>query len=254
MLKKRVIPCLLLSGDDLVKTTKFKSPIYVGDPINTIKIFNDKEVDELIILDISSSKQNKEINFRLIEDIASECFMPICYGGGIRNVSDAERLFSIGVEKISLQSSLILNPNLFSEIASKFGSQSVVVSIDIKKDLFRRYRPYYTSVKKFNKLDIRYLIEYYEKLGAGELLINFVDNDGLLCGIQTDLIDLISSMTTVPVIFGGGINSLKDIKCAMAAGADAVFAGAFFVFNGPYRAVLISYPRYEDMENILNEK
>lgn len=253
MLKHRVIPCLLLRNGGLVKTRKFANPKYVGDPINAIRIFNDKEVDELMVLDITASKERREPNFSLIEQFAGECFMPLCYGGGIRSVEQARQLFALGVEKVCVQSAALEDVSLVSCIAERFGNQSVVVSADIKKDWRGRLRLYSAaSGKMLSQPWLNYLL-HVVSAGAGEVLINAVNHDGLMDGMNLDLIHKASSALSVPLIAVGGVGSLDDIKAAVEAGASAVAAGAFFVFHGPHRAVLITYPRYQELETLLRD-
>lgn len=250
MLKHRVIPCLLLHDRKLVKTRKFKDPKYVGDPINTVRIFNDKEVDEIIVLDIVASKKQRDPDYDMIEQIAGECFMPLCYGGGIRTVEQARQLFALGIEKICLQSAAIKNPSIITRIADRFGNQSVVASVDIKRDWLGKYQLYSAATGKTLSQP---WMDYMQKVvaaGAGEILLNAVDRDGTMQGMDISLIGEASSVLSVPLIAMGGVGSLADIKAAINAGANAVAAGAFFVFYGPNRAVLISYPRYQDLEEL----
>lgn len=251
MLKNRVIPCLLLKNNGLVKTTKFKNPKYIGDPINAIKIFNEKEVDELMVLDITASRENKGPNFELIEQFASECFMPLAYGGGIKNISQAKQLFACGVEKVCLQSAVLDNPSFITELSDTFGVQSIMISLDIKKSLFGNYRLYNSS--KGNSLNSNWLetLNYLISFGVGEVLLNSVDRDGTLSGPDLDLIKKASSHIKVPLISVGGISSLEDISNCIDSGANAVAAGSFFVYQGPHRAVLITYPSYSDLSSIL---
>jgi cyclase len=250
MLTHRVIPALLLRNNGLVKTLRFKDPKYVGDPINAIHIFNEKEVDELMVLDIMASKDRREPNYALIEQFAGECFMPLAYGGGVRTVEQAKQIFSLGVEKVCIQTAALENPGLISELSERFGSQSVMVSVDIKKNLFGK-RCVFTSAK--GKLlsnpwlnTLRSLVD----AGAGEVLLNAVDKDGTLSGPDLALIREASAAVDVPLIAVGGISSLNDIKAAVQAGASAVAAGAFFVFHGPHRAVLITYPSPTELSNL----
>lgn len=249
MLTHRVIPCLLLSQSrgGLVKTLKFAKPKYVGDPINAVKIFNEKEVDELMVLDIDATREGRGPDFALIEDLASECFMPLCYGGGIRNAEDARTLFSLGVEKVSLQSALAANPGLVREIADHAGEQAVVVSIDVKKSWLGKPQLHSAAGVKPAFADWREAVRAAVASGAGEILLNAVDKDGTLSGPDLDLIREASTIADVPLIATGGISSLADMKAATDAGASAVAAGAYFVFQGPHRAVLITYPRYEEL-------
>lgn len=251
MLKNRVIPCLLLKNNGLVKTTKFKDPKYIGDPINAIKIFNEKEVDELMVLDISASKEGKSPNFELIEQFASECFMPLAYGGGVKTFEQAKQLFSSGVEKVCLQSSILETPSLITKLSDAFGSQSIMISIDIKKNLFGNYQLFNSSTGKKIKGDWIETLKTLISFGAGEVLLNAVDKDGTMSGPDFQLIKLASQIMKVPLISVGGISSLDDISDSIKAGANAVAAGAFFVYQGPHRAVLITYPNYNELSNIL---
>lgn len=253
MLKQRVIPTLLLQNGGLVKTVKFANPKYVGDPINAIKIFNEKEVDELIVLDIDASKTSQQPNFELVEEFASECFMPLCYGGGIKTVEQAARLFSLGVEKVSLQTSVLGDTSLISQIAEKFGSQSVVVSVDIKKNILGSYHLYSSATGKLIKsIHWKEYLKSVAQAGAGEILISAVDRDGMMNGMDSVLIGEAVAELDIPMIAAGGVGSLNDIKEGVDAGASAVAAGAFFVFHGPHRAVLITYPKYNDIEHLLS--
>lgn len=254
MLRNRVIPIILIDGNRCFKTYKFKSKKYIGDPINIIKIFNEKEVDEIIVLDINSSKYNQEPNYKLIEEMASECFMPMSYGGGIKNIYQAKRLFSLGIEKLSLQNAYLQNMNFISELSNEFGSQSIICSIDIKKNFFGKYRMYDSCNQKIKIVQIKKYIKQIENAGAGELLLNAVDRDGTLRGQDLTLIREISSFISIPLISAGGISSLSDIKNSINYGADAVAAGAFFCFYGVHKAVLISYPKYKKLQKILGEK
>jgi imidazole glycerol-phosphate synthase subunit HisF len=254
MLNSRVIPCLLLQNEGLVKTLKFAKPKYVGDPINAIRIFNDKEVDELIVLDINASKDGRDPDYALIEKFASECFMPLCYGGGIRSVEQARRLFAIGVEKICLQTAALEDLSIITRMADNFGRQSVVVSVDVKKGWMGEYK-LYRSVdgEKVKEPWLQYL-QHIASAGAGEVIVNSVDLDGTLAGMDLGLIRKAASAITIPLIAMGGASSLSDMKAAIHAGASAVSAGAFFVFHGPHRAVLITYPSYIELESLLGKK
>ena len=254
MLRHRVIPILLLHNDGLVKTKKFLDPIYLGDPINAINIFNDKEVDELVFLDIDATKYNKSIDFKLIEDIAQECFMPFAYGGGIKTIEEVERLFTIGVEKVIINTALH-NKDLILEAISKFGSQSIVASVDIKKDDSAKYKVY--SYVNKNTLD-NDLLEYIKELEAlhiGEILINNVDNDGIQKGYDIEIMNTLSQSVKIPMIACGGASSLDDMKNIIKyTKVSAVAAGSLFVFYGVHNAVLITYPKYKELEKILEYK
>ncbi len=254
MLKHRVIPALLLRNGGLVKTRRFKDAKYVGDPINAIRIFNDKEVDELMVLDIVASKSSQEPDFAMIELFAGECFMPLCYGGGVRSVEHAARIFDLGVEKICLQSAVLDDMTLVTHIAQRFGSQSVVVSVDVKRNWLRHPKLFESRSGKVCKLDWLEFAQQAVAAGAGEVLVNAVDRDGEMQGMDLELIQEASSALSVPLIALGGVGSLRDIKAAVNAGASAVAAGAFFVFHGPHRAVLITYPRYHELVVLLSNQ
>lgn len=252
MLKHRVIPCLLLRDGGLVKTHRFGKAKYVGDPVNAIRIFNDKEVDELLVLDIDASRQRRGPNYELIEEFAAECFMPLAYGGGVGHVDEVKRLFSIGVEKVSIQTSALKDLSLVSEVADRYGRQAIVVSIDIKKNLLGHYKLYSAADGKTLDRDWRDFLRDAVAAGAGEILINCVDRDGTLSGMELPLIAAAAGACDVPLIACGGAGSLADIKAAVNAGASAVAAGAFFVYYGPHRAVLITYPDYDEMVKLLD--
>jgi imidazole glycerol-phosphate synthase subunit HisF len=252
MLIHRVIPCLLLSNSrgGLIKTTKFANPKYVGDPINAVRIFNEKEVDELMVLDVDATREGRGPNFQAIEELASECFMPLCYGGGIRNAEDAFTLFSLGVEKVAVQTAAARNPSLIRKIADRSGEQAVVVSIDVKRSWTGKRQVYSYAGAQLPTTDWRRAVRNAVELGAGEILLNAVDRDGTLAGPDLELIGEASRIADVPLIAIGGIGSLADVKAATDAGASAVAAGAYFVFHGPHRAVLITYPRYEELRGL----
>jgi cyclase len=223
------------------KTRKFTNPQYIGDPINIIKIFNDKEVDELILLDIKVSKFNLEPNFNLIEKIAGECFMPLCYGGGIRNIDQASKLFSLGIEKISIQTQAFVNIDLISQVAKIYGSQSVAISIDVKRNIFGKIMMYETSSRKFSKRNLDEFIDQCIDSGVGEIILNSIDDEGTMEGMNLDLIANYAKKIKVPLIVGGGVGSMKDIEYAIEAGASGVSVGSFFIFYGKLRGILISY-------------
>lgn len=254
MLKTRVIPSLLIENGRLVKTVKFANPTYVGDPINAIKIFNEKEVDELILLDILASREKREPDFELIEQISSECFMPLCYGGGIKNKEQAKRLFEIGIEKVSIQTATFNKFSIIEDIASEFGSQSLVISVDIKKDWRGKHRLFTSSSGKKVKKDWKQYLRDLVSAGAGEILLNSVDQDGVMAGMDLDLINIASDLVNVPVVAAGGVGSLRDLSLAQRAGASAIAVGSYFVFHGPHRAVLITYPQYSELETLLIKK
>ena len=250
MLKHRVVPALLLRNGGLVKTCRFKDPKYVGDPINAIRIFNEKEVDELMVLDITASKESREPDYSLIEQFAGECFMPLAYGGGIQTVPQAQRIFALGVEKICIQTAALDNLNFVRQLADRFGSQSITVSLDIKRNLLGRPKPFASSQGKTLRMDWLKLLSDFVGAGAGEILLNAVDKDGTLSGPDLELIREASEQIDVPLVALGGVSSLDDMKSAVEAGANAVAAGAFFVYFGPHRAVLITYPKYQELEQL----
>lgn len=252
MHQKRIIPCLLLKEGGLYKTIQFKNPVYVGDPVNAIRIFNEKEVDELIVLDIVASKRGVEPDYRMIENIASECFMPLCYGGGIKRLDQAKRLFDIGIEKICIQSAAIEDETVVHELVNMYGSQSVLLSVDVKKDMFNRYKLYLAKTGKKLKLPLLEYIEEFVQAGIGEIVLNSVDRDGTMAGMDLKLIQMVSQHISIPVIAMGGVGCLSDMKEAIKEGASAIGVGSFFVFQGPHRAVLITYPDADEMKTVFS--
>ena len=250
ILFNRVIPCLLLQEGGLVKTTRFSRPRYVGDPINAIRIFNEKYVDELVLLDITASRKGAEPNYDLIARIAGECFMPLCYGGGVRTLEQARRIVASGVEKIAVNSMAIDRPQLLSELSLELGASSVVASIDVKRDFFGRERVYHPSRRRLTSMDPVQYAKAAVAAGAGEVFLNHVDRDGQYCGFDTALIAKLSAAINVPVIACGGASSMDDMRAALDAGASAAAAGSIFVFYGPHRAVLINYPDYASIREL----
>lgn len=253
MLKHRVIPVLLVDDGRLVKTVRFRDPTYVGDPINAVKIFSEKEVDELTVLDIGATRRGR-INFNLIEEFASECFMPLGYGGGIRAVEDARSLFRIGVEKVILRSALMKDMRLIGAIADFGGQQSVAVAVDVATDRYGRQHLAGGKRSLGRGRDWRAFLRQAIDAGAGEIVLNSVARDGTMAGMDADLIAEAAAICPVPLVAVGGVGRLDDIKRAIAAGADAVGAGAFFVFRGPHRAVLITYPEYQVLTRLLDDR
>jgi len=252
MMQNRVIPCLQLKGDGLVKTEKFRNPRYVGDPINAVKIFNTKEVDELIFLDIMASKLGHAPNYEMIANIASECFMPFCYGGGIRSVEEAKRILNIGAEKVSVNATALRDAGFIRELSKQVGSQSVVISMDVKRTLLGRYELFDHRINKpFRSDPVRYAKEM-EKSGAGEILVNSVDRDGMVTGFDLKLVKMIADQVSIPVIACGGAGDLSHFKQAVESGASAVAAGSMFVFIGKHKAVLINYPEYKEITSLFN--
>jgi len=254
MLRVRVIPTLLLSGGGLVKTRSFSEPKYVGDPINAVKIFNEKEVDELIVLDIDASKRGTSPNYDLLAKIATECFMPVCYGGGVTTVDQACRIVQLGIEKVAVNASVISNIGLIEELAGVLGSQSVVAGIDVKSDWMKRHCVFDASSGKLTKLSPQVHAANLARAGAGEIFLNNVDQDGAQQGYDLKLIGKVAEAVPVPLIACGGAGSASDLVAAAEAGASAVAAGSLFVFQGRHRAVLISYPPYKELERLLGTK
>lgn len=251
MLKKRVIPVLLLQNGGLVKGEKFKKHKYVGDPINAVRIFNEKEVDELAFVDISAGMNMKEPDYELIEDMASEAFMPIAYGGGVRRVDQVEKLFRLGVEKVIINSEFYKNPNLIKECSQIAGAQSIAVAVDVKKSLLGRYEVYINNgTQKTGLNPVEYALKA-QLYGAGEILLTAIDREGQGQGLDLDLIKQVIAVLAIPVIAQGGMGHLEHIKQAVkVAGASAVAAGSFFTFHGKHKAVLLTYPAYHELENL----
>lgn len=242
MLRSRVTPCLLIHQKGLVKTVRFKDSKYVGDPINAVKIFNEKEVDELIVLDIDATVNGVEPDFKTIAYLANECRMPLCYGGGIKTAEQARKVIQLGAEKVAISSEALIRPELLSEISSVIGLQSVVVVLDVKKSLFGNYEVFTHNGKKRIKEKLEDILISLEKIGVGELLINSIDNDGLMKGYDLDLAEKVRDTTSVPLTILGGAGNpdhiLQLIEKFKIIGASA---GSLFVFKGVYKAVLISY-------------
>lgn len=241
MIRARVIPVLLLKGNGLYKTRKFKKPIYIGDPINAVKIFSEKEVDEIALLDIDASLKKTIPNYQLIEDIASECFVPLTYGGGVSSIEQFKTVLSLGVEKIAINSALFLDNNLVEESASIFGKQSIVASIDVRKR-FWTYSAYTHGGKVRVKMSLSQVLDNLKSKQIGEILLNSIDNDGTMEGYDLDLIEKVSSNATVPVTACGGCSDIDNFRDALKHGASAVAAGSLFVFKGSRNSVLINYP------------
>ena len=247
-LRPRLIPCLSIENQNLVKTTKFSNPRYLGDPINAVKIFNGKGVDELCILDITATIDKREPDFNYIRDIASEAFMPLSYGGGITNLTQVEKLFFIGYEKVVINSAFQTNPQFVKEAAKIAGSQSVVVSIDVKNDLFGKYHCYINDGKIKVNMDPITAAKKAEELGAGELLMNSINRDGMMQGYDIKLIKEVSSSVSIPVIACGGAKNINDFKEVLEdGGAHAAAAGSLYVYYGEQKAVLITAPEESEL-------
>lgn len=251
MLRSRVIPCLLVHNKGLVKTVKFKSPKYVGDPINAVKIFNEKEVDELIVLDIDATVNGNEPDYQMIENLANESRMPLCYGGGIKTPEQAQKIIKLGVEKVALSSEAIINPELLVEIANIIGRQSIVVVLDIKKTLFGSYEIFTHNGKKKVKKNLIEFISELESLGIGELVINSIDNDGVMKGYDLPLVKKVREKINVPLTVLGGAGCADDIlKLIEEYKVIGASAGSLFVFKGVYKAVLINYLTEQALDKI----
>lgn len=252
MLKTRIIPVLLLQNSGLYKTIQFKDPIYIGDPINCVRIFNEKEVDELIFLDITATKEKRAPNFDIIQMIASECFMPFAYGGGVSTVKDAENILARGAEKIVLNSVLYRDLNVVEDIAKRFGTQAIVASLDVRKGWLGNYTLYSEGGTVKQTTSLNNFLEDIQNAGIGEIMINSIDQDGLQKGYDVELIKFVSDKTNLPVIACGGAGNLAHMKeVVYDGGASAVAAGSMFVFHGKHRAVLITYPSPADIEGYL---
>ncbi len=252
MIRPRVIPALLLKGGGLVKTVKFKEPKYLGDPINIVRIFNDKEVDELVLLDIAATPENRGPQFDLLKNIASEAFIPLAYGGGIRNMDDVRKLLSIGIEKLIMNTSAVETPSLIREVADHAGSQAAVASIDVKKNFLGKYEVFTRCGQKKTGLDpVKHAVEM-EKMGAGEIIINSIDRDGTMQGYDVELVRRVADSVRVPVVACGGAGNLSHVSEVIKQGrASAAAAGSIFVFHGPLRGVLISYPTPKELKEFV---
>lgn len=241
MLRKRIIPVLLLKDGSLVKTRKFKKPVYVGDPCNTARIFNEFEVDELMVLDISAGRAKRNPDYKLLKELASECFMPLGYGGGITNIAQAEKIFLLGYEKVVVNTAALDNCNFISQLASRFGSQAIVVSIDVKKGMFGKYYVRHGSSVLHKALSPSEWVKKVCELGAGEILITSVDREGTWEGFDIELIDELSDSVSIPVIAHGGAGSYQHIQSAFESGVDAVAVGSMVVFQKKDSGVLVHY-------------
>ena len=255
MLRPRIIPCLLVKNKGLVKTQRFSSPKYVGDPINAVKVFNEKEVDELIVLDIDASAHGREPDYVMIRNLAAECRMPLCYGGGVKNVEQAERIISLGVEKVAISSAAVEQPGLVSRMAEVLGNQSVVVVLDVKKDnATGKYECWIENGTKPTGLSPSLLAQECANRGVGEVVINSIDNDGVMTGYDLELVAGVRESVSVPITALGGAGSLKDVgELISRFGIIGAAAGSLFVFKGAYRAVLISYPSPAEKDTLITQ-
>ena len=251
MIQARAIPCLLLKHDGLVKTVNFRKPTYIGDPINAVKIYNEKEVDELIFLDITATPEGREPNYDLIQRIATECFMPFSYGGGIRSIECIKKLLRLGVEKVILNTASHENPELVKQAATTFGSSTVIAAMDIKRTLWGTYSRYIRGGRKSVRGNVVEFARELEKLGAGELFINSIDRDGVMQGYDLDILQSIAQSISIPVIACGGAGNLGHLRSLIeTTGVSAAAAGSIFVYHGKLKGVLINYPsRLEFNEN-----
>lgn len=238
----RVIPSLLIHKGGLVKSVQFKNYKYVGDPINAVKIFNEKEVDEIALIDIDATRENRPPNIQAISEIASEAFMPMSYGGGVTTFEQAKSILLNGFEKVVINKSLHTNLNLVTQIANVTGSQSVVASIDVKKNLFGNYKVFIDNGKTNTGLSPIEFAKKMEEAGAGEIILNNIDRDGTYKGYDIELLNKVTKSLKIPVVICGGASSENDFHLAIQNGASAVAAGSMFVFQRPHQAVLISYP------------
>jgi len=251
MLTTRVIPCLLKRHKALVKTIKFNKFNYIGDPVNTLQIFNNLMVDEIVVLDILATLEGKKPDFDFIKDIASECFMPLAYGGGIKTLEEIKKIFSLGVEKVIICSAAVENPQLIREASQAFGGQSIVVSIDVKKNIWGRYEVKTFSGRKKTGLDPVDFAKKAVELGAGEILLNSIDRDGTMSGYDLDLIKKISKTINVPLVAVGGAGEYSDLNRPIKSGASAVAAGSLFVYQRKnYESVLVNYPTPIELSKI----
>ena len=255
MLRPRIIPCLLVRNKGLVKTVKFSEARYIGDPINAVRIFNEKRVDELIVLDISATKNNASPDFKMIENLAAESQMPLCYGGGIKNTTDAKLIISLGVEKVALGSAILERPEFITELAEQIGSQSVVAILDVKRRLLSKKYEIWSNNGGINtgKCPIEFS-KILQEHGVGEIVINSIDNDGVMKGYDFSLVKKIHKEITVPMTIMGGAGALDDIVNLIGHfGTIGAAAGSLFVFKGPYKAVLINYPNVEEKDKLMSD-
>jgi cyclase len=253
MLQTRVIPSLLLKSEALVKTKRFRRPDYVGDPVNTVRIFNQMEVDELVFLDITATREKKRPAMHLIRDIAGECFMPFGYGGGIRTLRDIKEIFTIGVEKVIINTMAVEDPSFVKQAADQYGSQSIVVSLDVKRSLFGSYQVFTHSGRKHTGRDPVSLAQEMESSGAGEILLYSMDRDGTWEGYDLELLRTVTSAVTIPVIACGGPGRLEDFSDGVRkGGAAAVSAGSMFVYQKKGMGVLVNYPTRDELKKYLD--
>jgi imidazole glycerol-phosphate synthase subunit HisF len=251
-MRTRVIPVLLLKNGGLYKTVKFKEPRYIGDPINSVRIFNEKEVDELAFIDISATPTGAGPDFDVIEQIAGEAFMPMVYGGGVSTFEQVERILGLGFEKVIFNTACFDNPGLLTKTANVYGAQAVLACIDVKRAMLGRFEMHTHSGAKKRPGSLVDHVKALQSAGAGEICVNSIDRDGTMSGYDTDLIKAVTSACSVPVISLGGAGSVADLKSAVSVGgASAVAAGSMFVYKGVHRAVLINYPERAELKKVL---
>ena len=241
MRRARVIPCLLIQGNGLVKTRKFKDPVYLGDPVNAMRIFSDKEADEIVVLDIDASRRGVEPNYELIAEMAGEAFMPMAYGGGVTSADQVRRLIRCGIEKVVVNSAAVRSVEWIREAVGIFGSQAIVGAVDIKKTLLGGYRVVTRSATEDAQVDLDRHIANLVTAGVGEIFINSVDRDGSMSGYDLPLIQRVAKNLSVPLVACGGAGTVEHLAEGVRNGASAVAAGSMFVFHGKHRAVLINY-------------
>lgn len=253
-MRARVMPVLLIDDGGLVKSIEFGKYNYIGDPINAIRLYNEMEVDELVILDISASKEGRGPDFEMIDELTGNAFMPICYGGGVSSVEDIKKLFYLGVEKVAINNKLLSDRAFIKEASKLHGKQSIVGAVDVSKNFFGKYKVYDHVSKKNLDLDPSEYAKELEQSGIGELFINDVSNDGKMKGYDTKLIELMHRTVQVPVIFCGGAGTLEDVKNAIDSGADAAAAGSIFIYKGKTKGILINYPTQEELYKLLGRR
>ncbi len=255
MLQPRIIPCLLIKDNGLVKTKKFKDAKYVGDPINAIRIFNEKKSDELMVLDIDATTKENDIDLEKVKKFAAECRMPLCYGGGIKSVEQAKSIISLGVEKVAVSSGVIHDQRLVEKMALEIGNQSVVVVLDVKKNMFGKYVIYTHNGNKNTGIELKDMIQQMQDSGAGEIVVNSIDNDGMMSGYDIKLAKRLKEFVSIPLTIIGGAGSYQDLKTLInSCGIIGAAAGSLFVFKGVYKAVLINYPDQKMKHSILDSK
>jgi len=251
MYRPRVIPCLLLKGKGLVKSVKFKDYTYIGDPINAVKIFNDKKADELVFLDITASKEKRLISLDFVNKVGDEANMPFAVGGGIRSIGNIRDILNAGAEKVIINTYAAENPKFVKEASDEFGSSTIVISVDVKKNIFGKNQIFIYAGSKSTVYDTIEYVKLMEEMGAGELIVNSIDRDGTMIGYDIDLIRSVSDTVLIPVVALGGAGKYDDLISAYINGyASAVAAGSMFVYHGPRKAVLINYPTHEELKSL----